>query len=146
MRHPILSTTLLLVLSGGGLALADDAQMKSPPQPTQSEIFFDTDSADLDTAENETGLQDLANWAKCKSTHIIKLDGHADKRGSVEYNAKLAEQRADAVRDKLVDLGAPPDRIVVTVYGKVGEQRGSLAENRRVEAVAEKQPAMTASR
>lgn len=143
MRHTILSTTLFLVL-GGGLALADDAPMKSPPQPTASDIFFDTDSSTL-TAENDAALKDLANWAKCKSTHIIKLDGHADKRGSVEYNAKLAEARAKAVSDKLVELGAPRDRIVITVYGKVGEQRDTLAENRRVDAVAEKRD-ITASR
>ena len=143
MRHPILSTTLLLVL-GGGLAVADETQMKSPPQPTSTDFYFDTDSSDLKT-DNDSALQDLANWAKCKKTHIIKLDGHADKRGTVEYNAELAERRAKAVSDRLVDLGAPRDRIVITVYGKVGEQRDTLAENRRVDAVAEKQE-ITASR
>lgn len=143
MRHPILSTTLLLVL-GGGLAVADDTPMKSPPQPTSTEFHFDTDSSDLKT-DNDSSLQDLANWAKCKKTHIIKLDGHADKRGTVEYNAQLAEARARAVSDRLVELGAPRDRIVITVYGKVGEQRGSLAENRRVDAVAARQE-ITASR
>jgi outer membrane protein OmpA-like peptidoglycan-associated protein len=143
MRHTILSTTLLLVL-GGGLALADDVQMKSPPQPTQMDVFFDTDSSQPKDASN-ADLQALADWAKCKKTHIIKLEGHADKRGSVEYNAKLAEARAKAVSDKLIELGAPRDRIVVTVYGKVGEQRDTLAENRRVDAVAEKQE-ITASR
>ena len=144
MRHPILSTTLLLVLSGG-LAVADDAPMKSPPQPTSTDFFFDTDSADLKMTDNDQHLQDLANWAKCKKTHIIKLDGHADKRGTVEYNAELAERRAKAVSDRLVELGAPRDRIVITVYGKVGEQRDTLAENRRVDAVAEKTE-ITASR
>lgn len=144
MRHSILSTTLLLVL-GGGIALADEASpQKSPPQPTTMDVFFETDSAEL-TANNDAELKDLANWAKCKSTHIIKLDGHADKRGTVEYNAELAENRAKAVTEKLVELGAPRDRIVVTVYGKLGEQRDTLAENRRVSAVAEKEN-ITASR
>jgi peptidoglycan-associated lipoprotein len=143
MRHPILSTTLLLVL-GSGVALADDTQMKSPPQPTEMDVFFDTDSAEPKDAST-ADLQALADWAKCKKTHIIKLDGHADKRGSVEYNAELAEARAKAVSDKLVELGAPRDRIVITVYGKVGEQRDTLAENRRVDLVAEKTE-ITASR
>jgi outer membrane protein OmpA-like peptidoglycan-associated protein len=133
----------LLVL-GGGLAMADDTTMKSPPQPTEMDVFFDTDSSEPKDAST-ADLQALADWAKCKKTHIIKLDGHADKRGSVEYNAKLAEARAQAISDKLVELGAPRDRIVITVYGKVGEQRDTLAENRRVDAVAEKQE-ITASR
>lgn len=134
----------MLVL-GGGLAVADNATMKSPPQPTEMDVFFDTDSAEIKSDADESQLKALADWAKCKSTHVIKLDGHADKRGTVEYNAKLAEERAKAVTDKLVELGAPRDRIVITVYGKLGEQRDTLAENRRVDLVAEKRD-ITASR
>jgi len=145
MRHAILSTTLSLVL-GSGLALADDAeQTKAPPQPTSMDVFFDTDSSDPKD-ENESHLQDLANWAKCKSTHIIKLEGHADPRGSVEHNAELAENRAQAITEKLVELGAPRDRIVVTVYGELGAKQATLDKDRRVSAVPEKQPAITASR
>jgi outer membrane protein OmpA-like peptidoglycan-associated protein len=108
------------------------------------DVFFDTDSAEL-TATNDDTLKAMANWAKCKSTHIIKLDGHADKRGSVAYNADLSENRAEAVSDRLIELGAPRDRVVITVYGKLGDQRDTLAENRRVGAVPEKVD-ITASR
>jgi outer membrane protein OmpA-like peptidoglycan-associated protein len=144
MRHPIISTTLSLVL-GSGLALADEGQMKSPPQPTAMDVFFDTDSSDL-KADNEADLQALANWAKCKKTHIIKLEGHADPRGTVEHNAELSENRAEAVTEKLVELGAPRDRIVVTLYGELGESRGTLQQDRRVSATAEKQPEIVGSR
>ena len=144
MRHSILATSLSLVL-GSGLALADEAQQMSPPQPTAMDVLFDTDSSEL-TAADDAALQQLANWAKCKSTHIIKLDGHADPRGSVEYNAKLAENRAKAVTERLIELGAPKDRIVVTLYGELGERRATFAEDRRVSAVAEKEPAIVGSR
>ena len=145
MRHPILATTLSLVL-GSGLALADEAtQQMSPPQPTAMDVLFDTDSSDL-TAANDAALQQLANWAKCKSTHIIKLEGHADPRGTVEYNTELSGKRAQAVTEKLIELGAPKDRIVVTLYGELGERRATFAEDRRVSAVAEKEPVITGSR
>jgi outer membrane protein OmpA-like peptidoglycan-associated protein len=109
------------------------------------DVLFDTDSSEL-TAADDAALQQLANWAKCKSTHIIKLDGHADPRGSVEHNAELAENRAKAVTEKLIELGAPKERIVVTLYGELGERRATFAEDRRVSAVAEKEPAIVGSR
>jgi len=144
MRHPILSTTLSLVLASG-LALADDAQMKAPPQPSPMEVFFDTNSTDPKTTD-DTELKALADWAKCKSTHIIQLSGHADPRGSVEHNAELAANRAKTITDQLVALGAPRDRIIVTVYGELGASKATLDQDRRVSATPEKQGSVTASR
>jgi len=144
MRRLILSTTLSLVI-GSGLALADGAQTKSPPQPAAMDVFFDTDSSDL-KPESDADMKALADWAKCKSTHIIKLDGHADPRGTAEHNAELSANRAKAVTEKLVELGAPRDRIVVTVYGELGERRASLDLDRRVSATPEKEAVITGSR
>lgn len=144
MRIPILSTILSLAL-GSGLAFADTSSMKAPPQPAALDVFFDTDSSEPN-ADNEAELEALADWARCKKTNIIKLEGHADPRGTVEHNAELSENRAKAVTDRLVELGAPRDRIVVTVYGELGEDRETMAEQRRVSAVAEKEPAIVGSR
>lgn len=152
MRYPILATTLSLVL-GGGLALADqganidsarDAKV-APPQPAQMDVFFETDSADL-TFANDTELRRLAEWAKCKKSNVIRLEGHADPRGPVGYNTDLSERRAQAVTEKLVELGAPRDRIIVTVYGELGDRRDSLAQDRRVTALPTKETAIIGTR
>jgi outer membrane protein OmpA-like peptidoglycan-associated protein len=144
MRYPILATTLSLVL-GGGLALADTATNVAPPQPTQMDVFFDTDSSQL-TYANDTELKKLAAWAKCKKTNVIKLEGHADPRGTVEHNTELSADRAKAVTDKLIELGAPKDRIVVTLYGELGDRRDTFAEDRRVTAMPSKEPAIVGTR
>ena len=148
MRYPILATTLSLVL-GGGLALADQgATVESkvaPPQPTQMDVFFDTDSSSL-TYANDTELKKLAEWAKCKKTNVINLEGHADPRGTIEHNTALSEERAKAVKDKLIELGAPKDRIVVTLYGELGDRRDSFAEDRRVTAMPSKETAIVGTR
>src|SRR5688572_30728413 len=119
MRFPILATVLSIVM-GGGLAFADETQV-APPMPVEKDVFFDTDSSLL-TYANDSDLQKLAEWAKCKKSNVIKLEGHADRRGTVEHNAQLSADRAIAVRDKLIDLGTPRDRIQVTIFGELGER------------------------
>jgi outer membrane protein OmpA-like peptidoglycan-associated protein len=165
MRYPIIATTLSIVL-GGGLALADvggsasvnagpatasaDADINTqsniaPPQPAQMDVFFDTDSSSL-TYANDTELKKLAAWAKCKKTNVIHLEGHADPRGTVEHNADLSGDRAKAVQAKLIELGAPKDRIVVTLYGELGKKRDTFAEDRRVTAMPSKEQAIVGTR
>jgi outer membrane protein OmpA-like peptidoglycan-associated protein len=117
----------------------------APPMPTQEEVFFDTDSSLL-TYANESELEDLADWARCKKGNVIKLAGHADRRGTVDHNAQLSADRAIAVRDKLIDLGAPRERVVVTIYGELGTKRDTLAEDRRVSAMPTKEPVIVGSR
>jgi peptidoglycan-associated lipoprotein len=120
-------------------------QRVAPPMPTEKDVFFDTDSSLL-TYANESDLKDLANWARCKKGNVINLGGHADPRGTVEHNAQLSADRAIAVRDKLIDLGAPRDRVVVTIYGELGAKRSTLAEDRRVSAMPKKEPIIVGSR
>jgi len=144
MRYPIIATTLSIVL-GGGLALADSTAQIAPPQPAQMDVFFDTASSSL-TYANDTELQKLAAWAKCKKTNVIKLEGHADPRGTVDYNTALSGDRAKAVQEKLIALGAPKDRIVVTLYGELGKRRDTFAEDRRVTAMPSKEPAIVGTR
>lgn len=147
MRYPILATTLSLML-GGGLALADqgaDTPKVAPPHPTQMDVFFETDSAEL-TFANDAELQKLAEWAKCKKSNVITLEGHADPRGPVEYNTDLSERRAKAVTERLVELGTPRDRIIVTVYGELGDRRETFAQDRRVSMLPTKETAIIGTR
>jgi outer membrane protein OmpA-like peptidoglycan-associated protein len=144
MKSPAIASVLSLVL-GGGLALADTAPKPSPPQPAQMDVLFDTDSAAL-TYANDSDLKALADWAKCKKTHVINLSGHADPRGTIEHNTKLSANRAEAVANKLIDLGTPRDRVIVTVYGELGERRPTFAQDRRVTAMPEKVPVIVGTR
>jgi peptidoglycan-associated lipoprotein len=81
------------------------------------DVFFDLDAATV--REDARGpLQKNADWMKRWSATRIVIEGHCDERGSAEYNLGLGERRAAAVKDYLVNLGVPADRIAVVSKGK----------------------------
>jgi peptidoglycan-associated lipoprotein len=89
-----------------------------------ADVFFAYDSVDL-TEEARGNLQKNLQWLnRWKSTKIM-VEGHADSRGTNEYNLALAERRADAVRDYLSSLGLTADR--VTIVSK-GEEQPACSE------------------
>ncbi len=57
-------------------------------------------------------------WLKKWTSTKVMVEGHADSRGTNEYNLALGERRADAVRDYLVSLGVPTDRITIVSKGE----------------------------
>jgi outer membrane protein OmpA-like peptidoglycan-associated protein len=103
------------------------------------DLLFDFDSADLESGAR-TNLLTLARWAKCNPKGAIILEGHADPRGGQAYNMKLSGERAASVREKLVQMGVPSERIVVTLYGENGPRRDTFAEDRRVTVRASATP------
>jgi len=69
---------------------------------------------------------------------VIKIEGHCDERGTVEYNLSLGEKRAKATMDYLVGLGIDPGRISIISYGKErpadqGHTEAAWSKNRRCE-------------
>jgi peptidoglycan-associated lipoprotein len=81
------------------------------------DVFFDLDESTIrDDARGP--LQKNAEWLKRWTSTSIMIEGHADERGSAEYNLALGERRAAAVRAYLVNLGVPENRITVTSKGK----------------------------
>ncbi len=98
-------------------------------------IFFGYDSSTL-TAEARTTLERQAQWMQQYSSLSVTIEGHADERGTREYNLALGDRRATAVRNYLVALGVSPMRISTISYGKerpavVGSDPASWAQNRR---------------
>lgn len=90
-------------------------------------VFFDFDRAAIRADGAET-LQRQAAWLTTYGNYVVTINGHADKRGTTEYNLALGERRANAAREKLVALGIDPSRIKVVSYGKnrpIVEQDGS---------------------
>lgn len=99
-------------------------------------FYFDFDQATLD---EETQMQLDAQAARLRNTHdIVRLEGHADERGTREYNLALGERRAKAVANYLVLRGIDRSRIEVISYGEekpaqFGQDEASYRLNRRVE-------------
>ena len=107
----------------------------TPPAPTEDEIFakktleqlnaekplgdvfFAYDSVDL-SADARTAMQKSLEWLKRWTSTKIMVEGHADSRGTNEYNLALAERRAAAVRDYLTSLGLAADRVTIVSKGE----------------------------
>jgi peptidoglycan-associated lipoprotein len=104
--------------------------------PLSNVVYFDFDQYAL-TAESRSVL--LAHAEKLKGASAsVRLEGHADERGSREYNMALGEKRAKAVRDFLVTQGVSGSSLQVISFGEeqpaaMGSDEGSWSQNRRVE-------------
>ena len=102
-------------------------------------VFFATNESVLTTAARET-LRKQAAWLRKNSKVTIVLEGHADERGTREYNLALGERRANAAKDYLMTYGVSSDRISVISYGKErpvdsGSNPLSWSKNRRAVTV-----------
>ena len=80
-------------------------------------VFFATNESILTTASRET-LRKQAGWLRKNSEINVVLEGHADERGTREYNLALGERRANSAKDYLMTYGISADRISVISYGK----------------------------
>jgi peptidoglycan-associated lipoprotein len=88
-------------------------------------------------AASAFSLEAQANWLKATPGFTVILEGHADERGTREYNLALGERRANSVKEFLVSLGVDGSRIQTISYGKErpaaeGSTSEAWAENRRV--------------
>ena len=80
-------------------------------------VFFATNESVLTTKSRDT-LRKQANWLRENTNVTVVVEGHADERGTREYNLALGERRANAVKDYLMTYGVSSDRISVISYGK----------------------------
>ena len=80
-------------------------------------VFFATNKSTLTTASRDT-LRKQAAWMRKKKDLKLAIEGHADERGTREYNLALGERRANAVKDYLMTYGISGSRLSVISYGK----------------------------
>ena len=81
-------------------------------------VFFATNKSTLTTASRDT-LRKQAAWMRKKGKKLtFTIEGHADERGTREYNLALGERRANAVKDYLMTYGISGSRLSVISYGK----------------------------
>ncbi len=98
-------------------------------------VFFDLDKSDLKPEARATA-ESVATWMNSYPAVAVTIEGHADERGTREYNLALGERRANSVRDYLVALGVNANRLSTISYGKerpavLGSNEDSWTQNRR---------------
>ena len=98
-------------------------------------VFYALNKSNLSAAARTT-LEKQAAWLKKFGAVKITVEGHADERGTREYNLALGERRANSAKDFLVALGVSPNRIKTISYGKerpvaLGHDEASWSQNRR---------------
>lgn len=100
-------------------------------------FYFDFDQSSL-KEESKDALKAHAKYLSANSSARVTLEGHADERGTIEYNLALGERRAMTVRSFLMTNGASAEQLKVVSYGEerpavMGQSEESYAKNRRVE-------------
>jgi len=80
-------------------------------------VFFATNKSILTTASRDT-LRKQATWLRENKSISVTVEGHADERGTREYNLALGARRSNSVKEYLVNLGVDPSRVTTISYGK----------------------------
>lgn len=87
------------------------------PSPAFKTVLFASDRSEIPGAEM-VNIAAVANYMKQHAGVFVRLDGHADPRGTDAYNVALSQRRVDAVRDALVQAGVPAERITTVASGE----------------------------
>ena len=131
---------------GTATAIVDDGPKTAREMLEQSDgalasrtIYFQYDSAKL-TDESLAILEEHGNFVAANGDVSVRLEGHADERGSREYNVALGDRRAQSVRRVLLFQGASVEQVDTVSYGEEkpaveGSEESAWSRNRRVELV-----------
>ena len=128
LKNAFLVTVACLALSACATSKKSTGQMQSDvytgtdtveylASGVPDRVFFATNETVLTTASRDT-LRKQAAWLRKNSKITIVLEGHADERGTREYNLALGERRANAAKDYLMTYGISGKRLSVISYGK----------------------------
>ena len=103
--------------------------------PELQDVFFEFDKYDIRPADTRT-LDANAAWLKSNPNHLVLIEGHADERGTNEYNLALGERRAKSTMNYLVSQGVQANRVTIISYGEerptcTEKSEGCWAKNRR---------------
>src|SRR5690242_21372722 len=158
MKHPMrilqglrLAAVLAVALSMGACAnkngLGADSMASAATPGSQQDfvvnvgdrVFFESDQTDLSPQATAT-LDKQAQWLQQYNRYSFTIEGHADERGTREYNIALGARRAQAVRSYLASRGIDPNRMRTISYGKqrpvpLGNDTSCWSQNRRAVTV-----------
>ena len=155
MQKKLLSLLIITAITyscSKGLSPKDDISKSTNQIQTESNgknqnneivrktIYFDTNSFDLNEANNDSLKNQLLPLIKSNAKITIIVEGHCDERGSNLYNKKLGKKRAQAIKKFLVKSGFKASKISVVSYGEnkpvdLGHDENAWSKNRRVEIV-----------
>jgi peptidoglycan-associated lipoprotein len=125
--------------ANGGAGAATPGSAQDFAVNVGDRIFFDTDSSVVRSDAQQT-LDKQAQWLGQYPNYAITVEGHADERGTREYNIALGARRAAATRDYLTSRGVPKNRMKTISYGKerpvaVCDDISCWSQNRRAVTV-----------
>ncbi len=125
--------------TGGAGAIVPGSQQDFLRSISADRIFFGFDQFNVD-AEDQATLRSQAEWLQRNPAVRVLVEGHADERGTRDYNLALGERRANAAKNYLASLGIDPARIETISYGKerpeaMGSNEEAWARNRRAVTV-----------
>jgi len=103
-------------LAGAGMSAAPGSQQDFVVN-VGDRVFFETDSTDL-TPQSRATLDKQAQWLSQYNRYTFTVEGHADERGTREYNIALGARRAQTVREYLISRGIEANRMRTISYGK----------------------------
>jgi peptidoglycan-associated lipoprotein len=137
-------------LSPYGKGSASPGSQRDFSQNVGDIVYFTTDSTDLSPEAQQT-LAGQARWLQQYAQYTITIEGHADERGTREYNIALGARRAQSVRDYLARNGINPARIRTISYGKerpvaVCNDISCWSQNRRAQTVLNNRGVASVSR
>ncbi|MEM4247701.1 MAG: OmpA family protein [Candidatus Nanoarchaeia archaeon] len=105
-------------------------------------VYFAYDQSTIGTSEFPK-IEKAAEHLKSNPDHCLIIEGHCDERGSLEYNRALGERRAIAIKDALLSMGIPDNRMKTISYGEEkpavqGSDENAWSKNRRGEMIPAK--------
>ena len=126
-------------VSGSTLTAEQIQQRQDAAFAADTLFFFDYDQSSI-KADARTALQAHAAYLSANADAMVRLEGHADERGTRAYNVSLGERRANAVKRYLIVQGAASAQIETVSYGEerplsLSQSEEGFARNRRVELI-----------
>jgi len=142
MKLKLLALLLVMTFLGFSLSSCDTCSQQPPPPKVmvfEEAALFDFDKADL-KPEGKEQIKAYREKAQAELSRAdkIMITGHTDNVGASDYNMKLSQRRAEAVRAYLISIGVDPNKIVATGAGETkpiaeNNTQEGRAKNRRVE-------------
>jgi len=128
-----------LAAGAGAVPAAGPGSLQEFNQTVGDRVFFDTDSTDLSPTAQAT-LDKQSQWLNQYNRYAFTIEGHADERGTREYNFALGARRAQTVHDYLAAKGVAASRMRTISYGKerpvaVCDDISCWSQNRRAVTV-----------
>ncbi|ELW0529848.1 TPA: peptidoglycan-associated lipoprotein Pal [Salmonella enterica subsp. enterica serovar Typhi] len=121
--------------ANGNGNMSSEEQARLQMQQQNNIVYFDLDKYDI-RSDFAAMLDAHANFLRSNPSYKVTVEGHADERGTPEYNISLGERRANAVKMYLQGKGVSADQISIVSYGKekpavLGHDEAAYAKNRR---------------